>query len=146
MKKYTVRKFIRTLGVVVIVVVLIIFTTGLWGYYHLKIAPFRGMSFSKEAWREAEMGSSDWAQVEKDMQCLRGAMLQDLKDNYLKIGKTSIRNIISLLGQEEAIQKNGTKCLKYSLGMCSGFKIDYDSLYVCFDDNDILKKLYIVQH
>jgi hypothetical protein len=89
MKKYALRKFIRILAVLIIVVVLIIFTTGIWGYYYLKIAPFRGVSFSKVAWREDAIAHSDWAQVEKDMQCLRGAMLQNLKGNYLKLGKTS---------------------------------------------------------
>jgi hypothetical protein len=35
--------------------------------------------------------------------------------------------------------RRGRDCLGYNLGMCSGLKMDYDVLMVCFDERGVVK-------
>lgn len=74
-------------------------------------------------------------------------MVRDLTRNYL-IPKTVSRvEVDALLGQtERTVEINGQSCLAYTLGMCSGLGIDYDSLYVCFDSNERIASVGHVQH
>ncbi len=44
-----------------------------------------------------------------------------------------------LLGvHDDDVEIGGDVWASYSLGMCSGFHMDYDSLYVCFDSSGYL--------
>ena len=65
---------------------------------------------------------------------------------YLRIPLFS-GGITQLLGPEEhVINIDGQKCRAYNLGMCSGWRFDYDSLYVCFADDGSVSKSGHVQH
>lgn len=113
-------------------------------YYSMHIAPFRGRTFEKELWMASEQGKTDYQQAELDMQCIRGSMVADLKDHYLNSNTTKVE-VIELLGEANAPRKDTKNCLKYDLGMCSGYKMDYDTLNICFDKNDKFINAYTQQ-
>jgi hypothetical protein len=110
-------------------------------YYYTRIYPFARSKFDRTAWIQADISKSDWEQVEKDNQCIKGAMVKDLKNNYFIRGRTTKEEVLLLLGTEVEIRKLGN-CLIYSLGMCSGLRIDYDSLYICFNNKNKVKEVY----
>lgn len=99
------------------------------------IDPFQGTKFTKEAWIEAGRSRSDWESVKKDQDCLKGAMVRDLKKNYLIKNVTTKADVKQLLGEPNYSNR---LCPGYSyiIGMCSGFKMDYDKLDICFDKDD----------
>jgi hypothetical protein len=113
----------------------------LFNYYFFEM-PLQGRSFDKADWIDAEKGN-DWEQFRKDQRCIKGSMVSDLKKNYLKRHITSKAEIINLLGIEEKRYFKGKNCLAYSLGMCLGFGMDYDYLFLCFDEKDILSDIYV---
>ena len=69
-------------------------------------------------------------------------MAHDLKTNILRAGlaKTEVEK---LLGQPES---NRADVHEYDLGMCSGFRIDFDTLDIQFDSEGRLMKVQVVQH
>lgn len=74
-------------------------------------------------------------------------MVHDLTKNYLTPEHVSRDDVYALLGRaERTVEINGQACITYTLGMCSGLGIDYDSLYVCFDSNDRISSSGHVQH
>lgn len=115
------------------------------GHYFFHVVPFNGSTFNKKKWVAAEEGRTDQEQADLDSQCIRGAMVSDLKKKYLT-SKTTKIDVINLLGptRNTGTQDNQT-CLQYNLGMCSGFKVDYDSLVICFKNN-LFVEAHTVQH
>lgn len=74
-------------------------------------------------------------------------MVRDLTRNYLIPESVSRDDVYALLGRTElTVEIYGQSCVAYTLGMCSGLGIDYDSLYVCFDSNDKISSTGHVQH
>jgi hypothetical protein len=52
-----------------------------------------------------------------------------------------------MLGPAEyQVDIEGQSCAAYSLGMCSGLGWDYDSLYICFAEDDKVARAGHVQH
>jgi hypothetical protein len=101
--------------------------------------PFMGETFSKAKWENAVKCSSKAECLEMEMSCIRGPMYRDLKRKHLTSGKDR-ESVTRLLGPAQVDRKNPS-CLVYELGMCSGFKIDYDWLYICFDPNDQIESV-----
>jgi hypothetical protein len=110
--------------------------------------PFYGASFNKDRWRTAHEGKTSQEIGKKQAQCIRGAMFGDLRNRYLRPG-TSKARVIELLGKpdfgSEGV-KDGNKCQRWNLGFCSGFKVDLDSLNVCFDKADRVTDVFHLQH
>jgi hypothetical protein len=94
-----------------------------------------GAPFDRQAWLAAPDGQED---------CVRGAMVSDLEAHYLRRGVTSA-TVIDLLGPGATDAGTPASCRSYLLGMCSGFGIDYDGLFVCFDGEGRLAKTYTQQ-
>ena len=139
------RFFLRGIGILSLAIGGLLL--GLLWYMH--VSPFRGESFEQTKW-ELEgscQGLSDWECVQKEASCPRGGMVRDLTRNYLIPETVSRDQVYALLGQtERTVEINGQSCIAYTLGMCSGLGIDYDSLYVCFDNNDRISSRGHVQH
>ena len=71
-------------------------------------------------------------------------MAHDIKTNVLRVGLTHAE-VEKLLGQPDQI-KAESEMYEYVLGMCSGLRIDYDTLDVHFDSGGRLTKVQVVQH
>jgi len=110
--------------------------------------PFYKSGFNKNRWRTAHQGKTSQEIGKKQEQCIRGAMFGDLRNRYLRPGTAKTR-VIDLLGKpdfgSEGV-KDGNKCQRWNLGFCSGFKIDLDSLNVCFDKADRVTHVFHLQH
>lgn len=139
------RLFLRGVGYAALSVGALFFC----GYLVTVADPFRGDRFDAQAWAEAGScrGLSDWECVEKESTCPRGSMVRDLTNNHLLPQTTRREEVIELLGRSTYnVQINGLECPAYSLGMCSGIRIDYDSLYVCFNKDGTVASAGHVQH
>ncbi|RMC34397.1 hypothetical protein C9E81_14730 [Paracoccus alkanivorans] len=74
-------------------------------------------------------------------------MVRDLLHNYLQPRITTYEKVAQLLGAKEYdVDISGGNCPAYSLGMCSGLGLDYDSLYVCFGKDKKISKVGHIQH
>ncbi|KAB7610513.1 hypothetical protein F9L33_14535 [Amylibacter sp. SFDW26] len=118
-------------------------------HFILHEMPFRGERFSPDLWVDANdcRGLSGEECAEKEATCQRGPMVRDLLISYLTPKVTIRANVISLIGEKEyKTNINGQPCDAYNLGMCSGFRIDYDALYVCYDQKGTVSAAGHVQH
>lgn len=80
---------------------------------------------------------------EREITCYRGGMARDIMNRLLAPGMTK-QEVEALLGQPDDHHK--PQEFEYTLGMCSGFKIDYDGLIIRFSTEGRLINAYIVQH
>ena len=90
--------------------------------------------FDAKEWEMAGVGS-DWQVTEKEMKCVRGRMLKDLRLRRLKAGMRK-EDLVSLLGppmQSEADRTNS--CFSYGIGYCKGLGFDLNVISFCFDAN-----------
>ncbi len=111
--------------------------------------PFMGKKFTSKRWFDAGScrGLSDGECSTKQLSCPRGGMVRDLTKNYLVKGKTSRFQVSQLLGKVDGVFRfNNQQCYRYFVGMCSGLRIDYDSLYVCFDNQGLVSSSGHQQH
>ncbi len=102
--------------------------------------PFMGEDFDRAVWFSAlECKDKDSLDcLYKAEACLRGEMYRDLENNYLLL-ENHRSKVVELLGKPFKVTSNN--CIDYELGFCSGLKIDFDYLQVCFDGNDKLKRV-----
>jgi len=127
----------------VVVGLIIIFTP-----IGMHTTPFYGASFNKDRWRTAHEGKTSQETGKKQTQCIRGAMFGDLRNRYLRPGTAKAR-VLELLGKPDfgsTGMRDGNTCERWNLGFCSGFKIDLDSLNVCFDKADRVTHVFHLQH
>lgn len=139
------RFLLRGIGILSLIIAVLLLGI-LW---HMHASPFRGETFEQGKWelQGSCQGLSDWECVQKEASCPRGGMVRDLARNYLIPETVSRDEVYALLGRTKGTVKiNGQSCIAYTLGMCSGLGIDYDSLYVCFDSNDRISSAGHVQH
>jgi hypothetical protein len=111
--------------------------------------PFRGERFDPGRWAEAGScaGLSDGDCVEKEADCPRGGMVRDLVGVHLVPGKATREKVAGLIGPaKHHVEIEGRTCDAYALGMCSGLRWDYDSLYVCYGEDGTVAKAGHVQH
>jgi hypothetical protein len=104
--------------------------------------PFRKSDFDQVQWRAAPDRSYP-SESERESSCERGGMARDLQHRYLRPGTTR-EQVVALLGVPDGTLQEG--CIEYSLGMCSGFRIDYDNLRICFAPDGRLIKSTIQFH
>jgi len=102
--------------------------------YELINDPFNDREFDQVVWM------SFHESIEADNP--RGNMAYDIIDR-LKSGM-SRADVLTLLGTPDFDEQ--ANCLSYNLGMWSGFRIDYDSLDIFFDDSGNFSYAVIVQH
>lgn len=139
------RFFLRGIGILSLTIGGLVLSL-LW---YVDMSPFRGETFEQTKWELQGNchGLSDWECVQKEASCPRGGMVRDLTRNYLIPETLSRDEVYALLGRtERTVEINGQSCIAYTLGMCSGLGVDYDSLYVCFDVNDRISSAGHVQH
>jgi hypothetical protein len=106
-----------------------------WQYWLFKGGIFRTSRFDAAEWLALEKRSNDFS-------CYRGGMADDIRKNVLRVGQ-SADEIERVLGRPNFI-RNGVH--EYYLGMCSGLRIDLDTLDIHFDDSKRLKLVQVVQH
>jgi len=80
-----------------------------------------------------------------DVDCVRGQMVRDLTRSYLRLGM-SRSDVIALLGNPQPGSLPVKTSLSYDLGMCSGFRMDYDALVLSFNDRDALIDIRTKHH
>lgn len=137
-------KYTIYLTIAAVIIIAILFTLLVLQLKYKIISPFSGEDFNQETWfKYNNLGNKDYI-------CLRGPMVYDLKDEYLHIKTTTKQEVVELLGTPDinnsTSRRNKSNCIGYSLGMCSGIKIDYDYLYICFDNEKAITKTYTQQH
>jgi hypothetical protein len=98
-----------------------------------------GQKFDREKWLNYSL------QQQLSGDCIRGAMVSGLETRYLRRGSDRA-TIEKLLGPDDSSPAMGNSCREYLIGMCSGFRIDYDGLIVCYDPHGKLTESYTVQH
>lgn len=131
-KSWTPWRIVRTLvGATVVVVVAFIG----WEYWLYNGGIFRTSSFNETKWKSLNRKTADFS-------CYRGGMAHDIKTNILRAGlaKTEVER---LLGKPDS---NRGDVHEYLLGMCSGLRIDFDTLDVQFDSEGRLMEVQVVQH
>jgi hypothetical protein len=69
-------------------------------------------------------------------------MANDIKTNVLRVSQ-SRSEVEKLLGKPDA--KRGA-VYEYGLGMCSGLRVDFDTLDVHFSPEGTLTSVFIIQH
>jgi hypothetical protein len=106
-----------------------------WQYWLFKGGIFRTSSFNQHEWKSL-------AKKSDDSSCFRGGMAGDIKENVLSAGMTKTE-VEKRLGLPDS---NKIDAYEYLLGMCSGLRIDFDTLDVHFDSDGKLVDVYIVQH
>jgi len=112
-------------------------------------SPFGTAEFDRERWHAA-WDCADLGAAACEMQratCTRGGMLDDLI--ALHLTPTQSRDSVqSLLGDVHfTTERPGLGTCEHRLvGMCSGFRIDYDSLYICYNTQGFVTASGHVQH
>ena len=106
-----------------------------WQYWLYKGGIFRTSSFDQAEWQALNGRTGDFS-------CYRGGMASDIQTKILRPG-LSKSQVEKLLGSPD-ISKVGVH--EYALGMCSGLRIDLDTLDVHFNAEDRIEKVLIVQH
>ncbi|MEZ5752478.1 MAG: hypothetical protein R3D60_11095 [Paracoccaceae bacterium] len=155
------RKIIKVLAIIlggavlVIAILLAIFVYRAWR------GPFRTADFDAQRWAAAwDCGGLPAMECEiRRATCTRGAMLGDLIDRYLTPVPSATgygtprapldRDAVNaLLGPSDFLRAatDGSECEHRLIGMCSGFRVDYDSLFVCFDGQGDIRRAGNVQH
>jgi len=97
--------------------------------------PFDDRKFDSTVWKSFHMNM--------DHDNPRGQMIDDLFNNHLRKGLPK-EEITKLLGEPDF--EVSDNFISYNLGMWSGFRMDYDSLDLEFDNSGKLLKCYRVQH
>lgn len=105
--------------------------------YRLSLSPFETDAFEKAEWHQE-------TSLEESFSCYRGGMANDVKNNRLTAGMQT-KHVIELLGKPDTTTPNKQE-IQYILGMCSGFRIDYDVLHIYFNEQGELTNAKIIQH
>lgn len=71
---------------------------------------------------------------ETEAGCYRGGMAFDIRDRILEPGMPK-NKVSSILGAPDSSSDSE---FQYGLGMCSGFRMDYDVLHVYFKDGNLI--------
>lgn len=115
------------------------------------VASVMGVAESLDYRNQAEFDATVWRNPPRcgpngcDVDCIRGQMVRDLTRSYLRLGM-SRSDAIALLGNPQPGSLPVKTSLSYDLGMCSGFRMDYDSLVLSFNDRDALIDIRTKQH
>ncbi len=124
-------------AIAIILGILILAVGSLYGYLHFVVFdnPFNNKKFNQQTWKQFDNND--------DPDNPRGEMYEDLQKHYLKKGMGK-NEVITLLGAPDI--KHEKNLFSYNIGMWSGFRIDYDSLDIEFNDKNNLTSITRVQH
>jgi hypothetical protein len=78
---------------------------------------------------------------ETEAGCYRGGMAYDIRERILEPGMSK-NKVSSILGEPDS---SGDSEFQYILGICSGFRIDYDVLHVYFKEGNLVNAA-VYQH
>lgn len=106
-----------------------------WQYWLFTGGIFKTSKFHPQEWTSLSKKADDFS-------CYRGGMAHDIKTNILRTGQT-IKEVEDVLGKPDSTKGS---VHQYDLGMCSGLRIDFDSLDVHFNTDGQVEGVYIVQH
>ncbi|MGB0958880.1 MAG: hypothetical protein ACPGVK_01415 [Halocynthiibacter sp.] len=115
----------------------------------MHVAPFRGETFDPVRWKAAGSckGLSAKECNAQNILCPRGAMVRDIIKNHIPAQSTKRADVIDRLGKPTGhVNIKGQSCTAYTLGMCGGMGVDFDSLFVCFNDANIVSRTGRIQH
>ena len=107
-----------------------------FGWWWMSGGVFRVDPFNPVAWSRPITDR-------EDSTCYRGGMASDIEKRFLKPGM-SRADVERLLGRPDHVPE--PREYRYTLGMCSGFRIDYDDLHVYFNDRGEFERPAIIQH
>jgi len=96
--------------------------------------PFSAERFDPAKWKAGLAASQDG-------ECVRGRMANDIISTIVVAG-TPRQRVENILGPPQRAENGWTD---YELGMCSGLRIDYDSLHVDYAEDKVVRA-YHVQH
>ena len=96
---------------------------------------FKTSSFNEQEWKVLNRKTDDSS-------CYRGGMAHDIRAKILRVGQSS-NEVESILGKPDSIKGS---VHEYLLGMCSGLRIDFDTLDVHFNTAGKLTSVHVVQH
>jgi hypothetical protein len=106
-----------------------------WQSWLFKGGVFRTSSFNEVEWKSLRKTTSDSS-------CYRGGMAHDIKTHILRAGVTKTE-VEKRLGAPDSVKAD---VHEYFLGMCSGMRIDFDTLDVHFNPEGRVMKVQVVQH
>ena len=96
--------------------------------------PFSAEAFDASRWRAGLRASEEG-------ECVRGRMANDIIDKVARPGRPRSA-VEAALGAPQSMHG---EIADYELGMCSGLRIDFDSLYVEYADGKVVRA-YHMQH
>lgn len=121
-----------TKAVVIFVLIVAIILSAL--FWWVSKGVFSTSEFDPQVWFSMQTNESDAT-------CYRGSMAFDIRDNVLFKGMEK-EQVSFKLGHPDSKRENE---YRYTLGMCSGFQMDYDVLHVYFE-NGKLSDAKVYQH
>jgi hypothetical protein len=124
----------RAAAIIVCIALFAVLYAG-WQYWLYSGGIFRTSGFNEAAWKKLNLRTGD-------VSCYRGGMAADMRVNILRVGLPKSR-VEALLGAPDIKRMH---VYGYALGMCSGLRIDLDSLDVHFDAEDRIERVLLVQH
>lgn len=122
------------MGLAAVAIVLILFTVlGIWWIHD---GVFRSDRFNAQSWSRPRTNA-------EDSTCYRGGMAADIKNRLVTPSMTNV-DVERLLGQPDGV--SNPREYQYILGMCSGFRMDYDILHIYFNQAGRVERAKIIQH
>lgn len=106
-----------------------------WQYWLFHGGVFLTSKYDPSEWKALANGTSDFS-------CYRGGMAGDIRSRVLHTGMSKTE-VEALIGPPDSTRDG---VLEYFLGMCSGLRIDFDTLDVHLDADGKVKNVLIVQH
>jgi hypothetical protein len=121
-----------TIVVIIFVLIAVILSSALFWWSSKGV--FSTSQFDPQVWYSKQTNESSTT-------CYRGSMAFDIRDNVLLKGMEK-EQVLFKLGRPDSKRENE---YQYTLGMCSGFQMDYDVLHIYFE-NGKLSYAKIFQH
>lgn len=111
----------------------------------LIVVVVQGFSWLISPFDEREFDQTTWVQFyqSEDPNNPRGQMYDDLRKRLLK-DKPDRAEVIAMLGEPDYGKSD--RGYEYMLGAWSGFRIDYDSMHISFDESGRVEYVGRVQH
>ena len=96
-------------------------------------------------WNDLTFNENHWKQFHNSRESdnPRGKMYEDLRSKLLD-RRPPKEVVLQMLGEPDFSKEDSF--LSYNLGMWSGFRVDYDSIDIYFDENGVVMDVKRVQH
>lgn len=134
--RWTIRRFVKVVAVAIVSLVAALFALLAAFSWWASHGIFATSRFDPAIWFAKQTN-------ETDITCYRGGMAQDIRERLLNPGMTH-EDVERVLGKPE--RGATTSEYRYTLGMCSGLKMDYDDLHIYFDTTGKYEKSAVIQH